>query len=114
MCIIWEATLCDPGITLLALGWGGLRGTPDSLPCGDSARGGAEGGKPPNMISQGNTRRTRDPGKPRPPHRRLVPAPRLPTLEVTRATTKSSKTYLCCGMTHKHTIRVCTGTKHLL
>ena len=23
-CIIWEATLCDPGITLLALGWGGV------------------------------------------------------------------------------------------
>ena len=26
MCIIWEATLCDPGITLLALGWGGVNG----------------------------------------------------------------------------------------
>ena len=39
------------GKPLLALGWGGLRGTPvGSAPCGSSTRGGAEGDKPPNVI----------------------------------------------------------------
>ena len=32
LCIIWEATLRDPGITLLALGWGGVARGCDSPP----------------------------------------------------------------------------------